>query len=100
MEREFEVLAWNPDVIIAAPGRLAHHLWETQIQLSAVEVIVYDEADRMFEMGFMEDIYFITEKMPKHRQSMLFSATLPQKLTDFMISGIQDYKLVKLDHEH
>ena len=63
-------------------------------------MIVYDEADRMFEMGFMEDIYFITEKMPKHWQSMLFSATLPQRLTDFMVSGIQDYKLIKLDHEH
>ena len=51
-------------------------------------------------MGFAEQIYAITEKMPKHRQSMLFSATLPPTLADFTLSGIRDYKLLKLDHEH
>jgi ATP-dependent RNA helicase DDX54/DBP10 len=73
---------------------------ETGMTLSHVEVIVYDEADRIFEMGFAEDVHTITEKMPKHWQSMLFSATLPPSLADFTLSGIREYKLLKLDHEH
>ncbi len=65
-----------------------HHLKETQMSLQTVEIVIYDEADRIFEMGFAEQIYAITEKMPKHRQSMLFSATLPPTLADFTLSGI------------
>eukprot|EP00775_Hariotina_reticulata_P000942 gene942-1267_t len=55
MEAQFAELAQNPDVIVATPGRLLHHLAEVQgFNLSAVEFCVFDEADRMFEMGFAE----------------------------------------------
>ena len=87
-------------MVIATPGRLAHHIDEVGLGMNHVEIVVYDEADRMFEMGFAEQIVMITEKMPKHRQSLLFSATLPPTLADFTLSGIREYKLIKLDHEH
>ena len=54
MENQFERLMLNPDVVIATPGRLAHCLEETGLSLSRVEMVVYDEADRLYELGFVE----------------------------------------------
>ena len=54
MENQFERLMLNPDVIIATPGRLVHCLEETGLSLSKVEIVVYDEADRLYELGFAE----------------------------------------------
>ena len=54
MENQFERLILNPDVIIATPGRLMHCIQETGLSLSTVELVVYDEADRLFELGFAE----------------------------------------------
>jgi len=66
----------NPDIIIATPGRLMHCIKETGLSLNAVELVVYDEADRLFELGFAEQMKGLTDKMPKTRQSLLFSATI------------------------
>lgn len=68
----------NPDVIIATPGRLVHCLEETGLKLNTIEIVVYDEADRLYEMGFAEQIKSLTDKMPKSRQSLLFSATISE----------------------
>jgi ATP-dependent RNA helicase DDX54/DBP10 len=78
MENQFERLMLNPDVIIATPGRLMHCLEETGITLGQVEIVVYDEADRLFEMGFADQIKTICDRMPKNqsKQSLLFSATI------------------------
>ena len=54
MEAQFERLVLNPDVIIATPGRLAHCIEVTGLSLAAVEIVVYDEADRLFELGLAE----------------------------------------------
>ena len=54
MENQFERLLLNPDVIIATPGRLMHCITQTNLQLSQVQIVVYDEADRLFEMGFAD----------------------------------------------
>jgi len=56
--------------------------------------VIYDEADRIFEMGFAEQLHAITERMPKTRQSLLFSATISNSVKDFTLSGIKDYKMV------
>ena len=69
LKSQFEKLAQNPDVIIATPGRLMHHIDEVGLSLTTVEMIVYDEADRIFELGFSEQIYKISERLPKNRQS-------------------------------
>ena len=70
MESQFEKLAQNPDIIIATPGRLMHHINEVGLSLNMVEMVIYDEADRMFEMGFSEQIVAINEKMPKNKQTL------------------------------
>jgi len=62
-------------------------------------MVVYDEADRIFELGFAEQLHAITERMPKSRQSMLFSATISSSVRDFTLSGIKDYKMVQVDKD-
>ena len=62
-------------------------------------MVVYDEADRLFEMGFAEQIQAITERMPNNRQSLLFSATISSEVKDFTLSGIKDYRMVQVDRD-
>ncbi|HSU68411.1 MAG TPA: DEAD/DEAH box helicase, partial [Tepidisphaeraceae bacterium] len=76
------------DVIIATPGRLLDLMNQGHVDLRAVEVLVLDEADRMLDMGFIHDIRRIVGKIPTHRQTMLFSATMPteiRKLADTLM---------------
>ena len=68
------------DVVIATPGRMIAHLQNSGIDLSHVEYLILDEADRMLDMGFSDDIMHIVSYMPKERQTILFSATLPPKI--------------------
>ena len=70
----------NPRIIIATPGRLQDHLNQGTVKLSDVKVIVLDEADRMFDMGFAPQIERILRSVPKDRQTMLFSATMPDEI--------------------
>src|SRR4030042_2207191 len=65
------------EIIVACPGRLLDHLWQGTIDLSDVEVLVIDEADRMFDMGFLPDVRSILRGLMKPRQTLLFSATMP-----------------------
>jgi ATP-dependent RNA helicase RhlE len=70
------------DVVIATPGRLLDHVRQGNINLSAVEMFVLDEADRMLDMGFIRDIKQIIKQLPRERQNMLFSATFSQEIRD------------------
>ena len=65
------------DIVVATPGRLLDLVQQKHIRLDAVQVLIIDEADRMFDMGFIRDVRKITAFLPKNRQSMLFSATMP-----------------------
>ena len=69
------------------------------LDLRAVQYVVFDEADRLFEMGFATALDEILHKLPTSRQTLLFSATLPKSLVDFAKAGLQDPKLVRLDVE-
>ena len=62
-------------------------------------MVVYDEADRLFELGFAEQIKTITERMPANRQSMLFSATISSQVREFTLSGMKDYRMVQVDRD-
>ena len=73
---QFQALRQNPEVMIATPGRLIDHLERGRIDFSRLEVLVLDEADRMLDMGFIEDIEHIVARLPRDRQTLLFSATL------------------------
>ncbi|KAK1935152.1 DEAD-box ATP-dependent RNA helicase 29 [Phytophthora citrophthora] len=101
MDQQFEAIANNPDVIVATPGRLMHHLQEIpDFNLKAAEYVVFDEADRIFEMGFAEQLQEILKNMPTSRQTLLFSATLPKALVQFARAGLSDPELIRLDVEN
>ncbi|KAJ6681573.1 ATP-DEPENDENT RNA HELICASE RHLE-RELATED [Salix koriyanagi] len=98
MESQFEDLAQNPDIIIATPGRLMHHLSEIDdMSLKTVEYVVFDEADSLFGMGFAEQLHKILTQLSENRQTLLFSATLPSALAEFAKAGLRDPQLVRLD---
>ncbi|KAJ1569530.1 ATP-dependent RNA helicase ddx54 [Nowakowskiella sp. JEL0078] len=97
MDDQFTSMAGNPDVIVATPGRLMHLLVEMNLDLKTVEYVVFDEADRLFEMGFAEQLREIIHKLSERRQTLLYSATLPKLLVDFAKAGLSDPVLVRLD---
>jgi len=78
MDNQIRSLQRGVDIVIATPGRLLDHMRRRWIDLSRVEFFVLDEADRLFDMGFIEDVRRIVSALPKNRQTMLFSATMPE----------------------
>ena len=81
-EQERKALTHGAHIIIATPGRLISHLNMGYVKFNHIKHLVLDEADRMLDMGFNEDISKIISFLPKHRQSLLFSATMPNKIRD------------------
>ena len=79
-EQELRGMAKGADIIVATPGRLISHINLGNIDLSKVSFFILDEADRMLDMGFYSDIMTIAKQLPKERQTMLFSATMPQEI--------------------
>jgi superfamily II DNA/RNA helicase len=73
---QIRALSQLPAMIIATPGRLIDHIWRGRINLSNVEVLVLDEADRMLDMGFIDDVEFVSDAMPEGCQTLLFAATM------------------------
>ncbi|KAG2362306.1 ATP-dependent RNA helicase DBP10 [Suillus spraguei] len=99
LDEQFEMISNNPDIIIATPGRLLHLIVEMSLSLSSVQYVVFDEADRLFELGFATALTEILARLPVSRQTLLFSATLPKSLVEFAKAGLSDPKLVRLDAE-
>jgi ATP-dependent RNA helicase RhlE len=78
------------DIVVATPGRLIDHVQQRNINLSNVEILVLDEADRMLDMGFMPDVRQIMALLPKRRQSLLFSATVPNAIKSLAASVLNN----------
>ncbi len=78
------------DIVVATPGRLIDHVQQRNINLSNVEILVLDEADRMLDMGFMPDVRQIMSLLPKQRQSLLFSATVPNAIKSLAASVLNN----------
>ena len=79
-EQELRGMSKGADIIVATPGRLISHINLGNIDLSKVSFFILDEADRMLDMGFYSDIMTIAKQLPKERQTMLFSATMPEEI--------------------
>lgn len=99
LEEQFGSMSANPDTLIATPGRFLHLKVEMGLDLSSVRYVVFDEADRLFEMGFAAQLTEILHALPPSRQTLLFSATLPKSLVEFARAGLQGPSLVRLDAE-
>ncbi|KAL9488617.1 hypothetical protein ACSS6W_000894 [Trichoderma asperelloides] len=97
LEEQFGFMSANPDIVIATPGRFLHLKVEMNLDLSSIKYVVFDEADRLFEMGFATQLTEILHALPPSRQTLLFSATLPASLVEFARAGLQDPSLVRLD---
>ena len=95
-EQEKRGLAMGADVVIATPGRLISHLSLGNIDLSKVSFFVLDEADRMLDMGFYDDIMQIVKHLPQHRQTIMFSATMPTKIQQLAASILNNPFEIKL----
>lgn len=87
--KQISDLRGKPQIIVACPGRLLDHMSGRTIDLKGIEYLVLDEADRMCDMGFLPDIKKIISKIPTERQTLLFSATMPEEIRE-LTRGIQN----------
>ncbi|GMM49980.1 putative ATP-dependent RNA helicase [Starmerella bacillaris] len=99
MEDQFSMIVSSPDIVVATPGRFMHIKVEMGLSLASCEYVVFDEADRLFEMGFQDQLTEILGALPEKRQTLLFSATLPPTLVQFAKAGLNNPQLVRLDAE-
>ncbi len=90
MEMEMRALKKGVDVVVATPGRFLAHLQMGYVNLDTVRHLVLDEADRMLDMGFVQDIMTIVNKIPNTRQTFLFSATMPNEIRKFSQSLLRN----------
>ncbi|MBR4459789.1 MAG: DEAD/DEAH box helicase [Clostridia bacterium] len=92
-----EALHRGADVVVACPGRLWDLMNQGFVRLDSVEIFVLDEADRMLDMGFIHDVRRIAEKLPKRRQTLMFSATMPAEVEKLAMDLLSDPASVKVD---
>jgi ATP-dependent RNA helicase RhlE len=94
---QVDKLKRGAEIVVACPGRLLDHIGEKTINLSEVEMLVLDEADHMFDMGFLPDIRRILKHLPQKRQTMLFSATMPQEIRNLAKDTLNNPVTVQVD---
>ena len=85
------------EIVVACPGRLLDHIKQGTIDLSKVDVLVLDEADRMFDMGFLPDIRRIIKCLPAQRQTLLFSATMPKEIRHLAQEVLNNPETIQVD---
>ena len=98
MEQQIRGFRRGVELVVACPGRLLDHLLKGTLDLSNVEVLVIDEADRMFDMGFLPDIRSIVRCLTKPHQTLLFSATMPDDIRRLVQEVLHDPLTVQIGH--
>lgn len=96
--RQIQKLRRGVEIVVACPGRLLDHLQQRTINLNTIEMLVLDEADQMFDMGFLPNIRKILQQLPKERQSLLFSATMPSAIRQLANEILHDPVTVQVGH--
>ena len=96
MQPQVDALRRGVDILVATPGRLLDHVGEKTVDLSQIEILVLDEADRMLDMGFIHDIRKILALLPTERQNLLFSATFPDEIRKLAASFMKDPATVEV----
>lgn len=97
--KQLQELRRGADIVVACPGRLLDHLNARAIDLSHIEILILDEADQMFDKGFLPDIRRILGQVPQDRQSMVFSATMPREIRHLAEEILTNHETVQVDHE-
>ena len=100
MRPQIASLAHGAHIVVGTPGRILDHLSRETLPLDALNTLVLDEADRMLDMGFAEDIATVVQHCPKHRQTLLFSATYPEGVVKLATRFMRDPQQVKLTERH
>ncbi|MCK4913202.1 MAG: DEAD/DEAH box helicase [Planctomycetes bacterium] len=96
---QIKKLRQGVDIIVATPGRLMDHMQRGNINFKCIEVLVLDEADRMFDMGFIKDVHKIVAVLPAKRQTMLFSATISKEIKALTKGILQSPVMIQIGHE-
>ena len=97
MGKQTDKLRRGVDVVVATPGRLMDHMRRQNVSFKDLEILVLDEADRMLDMGFLPDIKQIVSRMPRQRQTMLFSATMPATISALARQFQRDPVRIEID---
>lgn len=98
MRPQVEALRRGVHLVVACPGRLLDHIRQRTVDLSAIDTLVLDEADHMFDMGFLPDIRSIVRALPRDRQTLLFSATMPDDVRKLALEVLRDPVTLELEH--
>lgn len=93
---QIKTMRQGVDILVATPGRLLDLMSEGYVSLSEVEIFVLDEADRMLDMGFFRDVKKVIAKLPKEKQTLLFSATMPETISSLATSLLKNPKKVEI----
>lgn len=96
IDRQIKALKKGIQIVVGTPGRVIDHIKRKTLKLENVSMLVLDEADEMFDMGFREDIEFIVNKLPEERQTVFFSATMPKEIMDFAKKYQKNPKIIKV----
>ncbi len=96
--KQVRALKNKPDIVVACPGRLLDLMQQGHVRLNFIETLVLDEADHMFDMGFLPSIRRIVEALPKRRQNLLFSATMPREIRGLADKLLTEPHVVELAH--
>ena len=97
MEEQTRGLRGGAEIVAATPGRFLDHLRRGYVDLSSLRILVLDEADRMLDMGFLPDVRTILARLPRERQTMLFSATMPPGVVQLAREFLRDPRMVHVD---
>ena len=99
INRQIRMLKQNPHIVVGTPGRMLDHIKRGTLDLSHVHTLILDEADEMLNMGFLDDIEAIIKQVPDERQTLLFSATMPDEIKRIGVQFMKDAQHVRIKNK-